>query len=264
MKKTMLIKIITAVSYVLMVVINILANVLPFNDRTTGEISNLYPNLFAPTALTFSIWGLIYLVLGVYVLYQFGLFQKNKGRDKNKLFLNIDLYFIITCLANILWTFCWHYDFIGLSVICIIILLLSLIKIALILKKEKFSFKEELFMAMPFYGYFGWITVATIANIAVFLVSVNWNGFGLAENYWTVIMLIIGTIVGSIVMIREKTLSYGIVLIWAYLGIWLKHVSHTEFNSRYPEIVITTIVCIAPFLIIEGYLLCKKYDKRLR
>jgi len=66
------------------------------------------------------------------------------------------------------------------------------------------------------------------------------------------------------IMIKKRTLSYGLVLIWAYLGIWQKHISHFEFNSRYPEIIITAIICIFTFLVIEGYMFCKKYDKRLK
>ncbi len=260
MNKKMFIKILVAVLFLAMITVNALANILPINGMTTGDISNKYENLFAPAGITFSIWGLIYLLLAAYVIYQFGFFQKDLNKDG--LFIKIGPYFIISSLANILWIFSWHYDLIWLSVIFILLLLFCLIKIADILKKENLSIKDKFFIQAPFSVYFGWITVATIANITTFLVSINWNGFGLSDSFWTILILIVGAIIGIIRMLKDKDKIYGLVFIWAYLGILIKHTSETGFAGQYNNIIITVTLCVFAFLIFEGLLLNnKKYEK---
>lgn len=243
----MFMKILAGVSYLAMVVVNILANALPINNRGTGQISDAYANLFAPAGLTFSIWGLIYLLLAAYVVYQFSVGQKNKNREL--LFKKINTYFIISSLANIAWIFSWHYDFIVMSVFIMLIILLSLIKIAEILRLEKFDHKERIFISWPFSVYFGWITVATFANIAVFLVSINWNGFGIADYIWISIILLVGALIGILRMMRDKNSVYLFVFIWAYLGILYKHLSSQGFGGQYSGVIFTVILCIVAFVI---------------
>ena len=258
MKNNLFLKIFVAISYVLMIAVNALANILPINGNNTGVVSNAYPNLFAPAAVTFSIWGLIYALLAAYTLYQFGLFQKDKGKSKAKLFKEIGTYFSITSVANILWIFSWHYRLIGLSVLLMLVILFYLIKIADLLKKQKFSLKDTFFIKAPFSIYFGWITVATIANVTTFLVSLTWNGFGLSDQLWMIIILFVGAAIGIARTIKDKNIFYGSVLIWAYLGILIKHTSINEFNSEYPMIIGTVGVCLASFLVVNGLILFKK------
>ncbi|MFA7050341.1 MAG: tryptophan-rich sensory protein [Patescibacteria group bacterium] len=251
--KNIFIKIITVVTYVSMLVVNFLANSLPINNRSTGQISDAYPNLFAPAGLTFSIWGLIYLLLAFYIVYQF--LRVNSKRSD--LFNKINLLFIITSIANILWIFAWHYDYIGLSVIVMAILLFCLIKIADIVRLQKFSSLEKFFILIPFSVYFGWITVAAIANITVFLVSINWNGFGIAEYIWTSIVLLVGALIGILRMCKDKNTAYGLVFVWAYLGILLKHLSVTGFNGKYLSIIVTLVLCLVLFMFFVGRIFYK-------
>ncbi|MFA4942616.1 MAG: tryptophan-rich sensory protein [Patescibacteria group bacterium] len=246
--KNKLIKILAGAAYLAMVVVNFMANYLPINNRSTGEISSAYPNLFAPAGLTFSIWGLIYLLLAGYVLYQF----INSSQEKDQLFNKINPFFIITSLANISWIFAWHYNYISLSVLIMAILLLLLIKIADIIRAQKFSHWEKVLIKIPFSIYFGWITVAAIANITVFLVSINWDGFGVNDFIWTSVILSVGALIGILRMNRDKNIAYGLVLVWAYLGILLKHLSATGFNGEYPIIIATVILCLALFLFFIG------------
>jgi hypothetical protein len=242
--KNMLIKIFALVAYIAMVTVNFLANSLPINNRSTGDISDAYPNLFAPAGYAFSIWGLIYLLLAGYTVYQF----VKKDQKTNDLFKKINPLFIVTSLANIAWIFAWHYDFIGLSVIIMAVLLFLLIKIANILRAEQFSSLEKLFIKTPFSVYFGWITVATIANITVFLVSLGWNGFGLSDFIWTSVVLLVGALIGILRLRHDKNVAYGLVLVWAYLAILFKHVSASGFDKQYPSVITTTIVCLVLFL----------------
>jgi hypothetical protein len=245
----LLVKIFVAITFAAMVAVNFLANSLPINNRSTGAISDAYPNLFAPAGLTFAIWGLIYFLLAGYVLYQFISFGKEGGQKKEALLKKVNVLFIATSLANISWIFAWHYDFIGISVLIMVVLLVLLIKIADILRVERMTTLEKLFISTPFGVYFGWITVAAIANITIFLVSVGWNGFGIASYVWTVIILLIGTAIGFARMIKDKNMAYGLVLVWAYSGILLKHVSKDGFAGQYASVIAATVICIVIFLV---------------
>jgi len=251
---TKIIRILTLVAYMVMVGVNFLAMYLPLGGKTTGEISDNYPNLFAPAGYAFSIWGLIYLLLAIYVIYQF-------KRGDDILVGKVNRIFILNALLNAAWIFAWHYDIIWLSVIIIIGLLISLIRIADILRKSTLTERDLRLVGLPFSVYFGWITVATIANITVFLVSLGWGGFGLADSFWTVVVLLIGALIGSWRMLKDKFISYGLVLIWAYGAILFKHVSITGFAGQYPSVIVTAVLCITAFI---GIILYTSFKKKTR
>ena len=252
--KNISIKIFVAVTYIAMVVMNFLANGLPINNRGTGEISNAYPNLFTPAGPAFSIWGLIYLLLGIYVIYQF----VKKDQKTEEVIQKINPFFIATSLANISWIFAWHYDYIAISVAVMAVLLILLIKIADIIRLGNFTTIEKVSIWAPFSIYFGWITVASIANITVFLVSIGWNGFGLADFVWTSIILLVGALIGILRMNKDKNIAYGLVLVWAYSWILFKHLSLSGFDGQYQSIIVTAIVCLAFFLFSIGRLIYKR------
>jgi len=238
-------------AYLLMVGVNYLAISLPLGGRDTGAISDVYPNLFAPAGFTFSIWGIIYTLLGVYVVYQW-----NK---KSALIKKINHLFIINALLNASWLFAWHYNYIWLSLLIMFALLLTLIMIADALHASSLSKKNIQFVHTPFFVYFGWIMVATIANVAVYLVSIGWKGFGVSEVLWTSLVLFVGTLIGLWRMRKDKTSVYGFVFVWAYLGILFKHISTTGFAGQYPSVIITLLVCLVIFLYsIRQQLMAKK------
>ncbi len=248
-------KIAVAATYLIMVFVNGLANALPINGVTTGQVSDSYPDLFAPAGLTFSIWGLIYILLAAYTLYQFGLFQSDKGAGRVELFQSIGLLFIISSIANTIWIFAWHYDAIGFSLLMMIVILVCLILIATRLREEQFSLKEKILIRLPFSVYFGWITVATIANVTTYLVSVGWGGFGISEQFWTVLILLVGVAIGIARMFRDRDIAYGLVIVWAYAGIWIKHASPAEFAGHYPAVISAAAISILLLLVAQGYLI---------
>lgn len=250
----MMLKILTLVTFVGMVGVNAAANILPINGLTTGALSDYYPNLFAPAGVTFSIWGLIYLLLAIYVGYQF----LQKRSEKQELIKNINIFFVISSLANSAWIFAWHYRIIGLSVVFMLVILFSLIKISSLANKMKLSLKDKLFIKIPFGVYFGWITVATIANITVLLVSLGWKNYIFPDQIWMILILIIGTVIAAITTIKEKSLAYGLVPIWAYYGIYLKHTSPANFNYMYPDVIATTVMCILLLITVNVFLIIKK------
>lgn len=218
------------IGFLTMILVNFLANALPINNLDTGAVSDSYPNLFAPAALTFAIWGVIYLLLTGYTIYQF---KASRDYQMAGLITKINNFYIVSSIANSAWIFAWHYQIIWLSVVLMLVLLTSLVKIALILKNEQFESKNNVLVRIPFFVYFGWITVATIANITVFLVSLGYQGYPLSEEMMTAVILIVGAIIGFIATVSYKSLFYNLVLIWAYLGIGLKHLTNSGFAGQY-------------------------------
>lgn len=251
-------KILVALGYSSLIVVNYLANAIPIGGVTTGEASDNLSNLFTPSGITFSIWGLIYLLLLGYTIYQFGIMQELAKPDKEKSNSSIRQYFIINSLANISWIFAWHYGIIWLSVLMMIVLLVSLIKIADIVNNQHLAGKDNFFIRLPFSVYYGWITVATIANVTAFLVSIQWNGFGISETVWTCLILFIGLVIGVQRMNKDRNSAYGLVIVWAYSGILLKHLSTSGFDGKYPYIIGTVLVCLIILLIFLGRILMMK------
>ena len=240
-------KLFAVATFIIMLTINVLSVLLPLNGLTPGEVSDSYPNLFAPTGITFSIWGLIYLLLAAYTLYLLGLFHGKEDRVNVELLRKTGIIFSISSLINAAWIFSWHYKIIPLSMVLMALLLICLIDTAMIIDAQKLSEREKLLVRLPFAVYFGWITVAMIANATVLLVSLGWNGFGLPEAVWTIIILAVGTIIGVATLLRFKSLSYGLVLVWAYSGILIKHTSNLGFSNQYPGVVITVSICLVIF-----------------
>lgn len=232
------IPIITIVTYVVMVVVNALANILPINNIGTGEISDYYRNLFAPAGITFSIWGLIYVLLLMYSVYQLTYYKGNK----KELYLKIGLLFSISSVLNTIWIFMWHYDYIFITLLLMTGILICLILINLELKDIEFSRKDSIMIRIPFGVYFGWITVATIANVTTYLVSINWDMFNINEVLLTNIVILIGALIGSVSAVYYRCGAYALVIMWAYIGIIIKHT--TVFNNQYQSVIITTIIGI--------------------
>lgn len=234
-------------AYAVMVTVNVMANALPINGLNTGEVSDSFPNLFAPAGVTFSIWGLIYLLLAVYLFFQFA--DSNRLESINNRVLNrINLLFIISSLANAIWIFAWHYLKIGISVLIMLIMFACLLAIVLTIKKLTLTTKQRFWLRIPFSVYFGWINVALIANITGFLVSIGWKAFALSENVWAIIILIVGLIIGGTTIWRLKDRAYGLVFVWAYLGIIIKHLSADGFNGAFPGVIVASGISIGIFV----------------
>ncbi len=248
-------KVLIVVSFLAMVVVNALANILPINGIDTGAVSDSYPNLFAPTGLTFSIWGLIYLLLAAHTLYQLGLFHGKETMMNGTALRKVGAVFAISSLVNAAWIFSWHYKVIPLSMLLMAFLLLCLIEITTTIDAQSLSLREKLLVRLPFAVYFGWITVATIANATTLFVSLGWNGFGLSEAVWAIMILAVGALIGVATLARFKSIAYGLVLIWAYAGIGIKHLSAVGFAGQYPGVIVTVGICLALFAATIGYVL---------
>ena len=194
--------------------VNALANIIPINGLTTGEISDGFQSLVTPAGYVFSIWGLIYLLLTGFVIYQALPSQKN-----NPVLANIRSLFSLSCLFNSAWIFAWHYMLFWLSEVFMLGLLFSLIAIYIQLDKSQAQKGLERFtIRLPFSVYLGWITAATILNTTVILLNAGLTG-GNAAPLWGVIMIGAALLIALLILIRKHDLAYVGVLIWAFIGI---------------------------------------------
>ncbi|GLR15674.1 tryptophan-rich sensory protein [Portibacter lacus] len=225
--------------------VNYLANALPINGINTGELSDLYPNVFVPAGLTFAIWGVIYLFLIGFVIYQF--IKTDFDEIKEHHFISrISFFFVFNCLANITWILLWHHKMIFLSFLVMLIILITLIYIyqRLEVGKRHVRFSNKWLVHIPFSLYLGWITVATIANATTLLVSIGWDGFGLPESVWAMIMIFVATLVGFRVFAERKDVAYILVLIWAFIGIVIKRSEISGYQDTVAMAAIAGIVLL--------------------
>ncbi len=241
------------ISYISMVTLNALANILPINGQNTGAISDSYPNLFAPAGYTFSIWGLIYVLLGLMV---FTLLRQNNYLNnplRNQGISRIMNLFILSSFANAAWILAWHYRRIGISVILMTVILVSLIMMMNILLRTSFSKEEIKWMKSPVGVYLGWITVATVANITTYLVSIGWNRFGISEEIWMMVILVVAAFIACATMLWSKCGAFGLTVIWAYIGIWTKHTSAAGFNGEFGGVILIIYVTVTLLTITTGF-----------
>lgn len=213
-------RIVVAISIVVMIVINVLANIIPYNGKLTGEISDSFAIYFVPAGYVFAIWGVIYLLLGVYAVYQ--LMPKTYA---NRALNAVSWWVVLSSVANSAWIMLWHYGYFYTTIVVMIVLLISLLMIYTGLlggKNKQSNTQFEWCARLPFSVYLGWISVATIANASAVLTLANWNGFGLSDVLWTVILLAIAAALGILMMFRHNDMAYSLVILWAIVGISVK------------------------------------------
>ncbi len=223
------------------IIVNALANILPINNKYTGELSDSLPNLFVPSGITFAIWGIIYVLLIVFIIYQINSFIK---KQKTDVIEKISIYFILASLGNIIWIFLWHYEQVVLSLLPMLLLFFGLLMIyqRLEIVNDKTSIKEKLAIQVPISVYIGWITVATIANVTGALVKLNAGGLFLGEEIWAILVIAVATIITILIILRRKDIVYSLVVIWAFLGIVIKRLQSNENIALFTSVAIIVIV----------------------
>ncbi|MBP6977132.1 MAG: hypothetical protein KBB71_02305 [Lentimicrobiaceae bacterium] len=245
--------------YLVMLIINGLANILPINGKTTGALSDAYPNLFVPAGITFSIWGVIYLLLALLMFYQlYTLFRHEVA--SGLYIIKIGWWFAISCLLNIAWIFAWHYEVIGLSLIIMLMLLATLIMIHRRLDVGGCctTLNEKIFVFVPFSLYLGWISVATVANATVLLVSLDWGRWGLSEVFWFIIILAAIAGLTLVMIFRKKDIVYALAIIWALAGIIMKRSQGGAVQDK-----ITVIAAVAAVVVITVAALIQIFRRKV-
>ena len=208
-------------AFILVILVNYLSNALPLNGLTQKDISDKYDSLFTPASFTFSIWGVIYLALTAFVVYQALPAQRN-----NALVSRVSKLFILSCFANIIWLLVWHYSFLVVSVIVMLAILAILIAIyrTLGISNAQAGWQNRLFLQLPFSLYLGWITVATVANISILQNGMGWDDVVMSATNWSLLKLAVVGAICAIVVLRRGDSIYALVIAWAAYGIMSKQV----------------------------------------
>ena len=210
------------VALAITIFVNGLANGLPLGGQTTGEISDKYPSLFTPAGYVFSIWGLIYLGLIVFVIWQ----ALPRQRSDEKL-RSVRVPFLVSCACNAAWIFAWHFDFLVLSLALMAGILGSLI---LIYRRLEIGQKPapapapgRWAMHLTFSIYLAWISVASIANVSALQISRGWDDLLFSAATWTVIKIAIAGSIAATVLFRRGDAAFMLVVVWASIGIAAAH-----------------------------------------
>ena len=207
------------IAFVLVIVVNAMANGVPLGGQTTGEISAKYPSLFTPAGYVFGIWGLIYLGLTAFVIW-----QALPAQRSNERLAAIRIPFVASCAFNAIWIFMWHYDLLVLSLVLMLGILASLVTIyrKLNIPLSDASSAERWFVHLPFSIYTGWITVATIANTSALQIDRGWDDFGFDAVTWTIIKIAVAGTIAATVLFRRRDVAFVLVAVWASAGIAVK------------------------------------------
>ncbi len=253
-------KVSNLLALIFMLVMNTLAVALPLAGKSTGELSDMYPNLFVPAGFTFSIWSIIYLLLIAFIIYQWVASSDKSNIDK------VGPWFILNGAANGAWIITWHYELVPVSLLVMLILLGSLIMMYKNLNVNYFGkYGIKWFVNVPISVYLGWISVATIANFTTVLVHFGWSGFGISEDVWSVVVLIVAVALGCLMLHRHKDIFYAGVIAWASYGILSKRLADTvSIDSKIEHMsqVAIYIMIIGIFLSITlGILGARKAQK---
>jgi hypothetical protein len=203
-------------AFALVILLNILSNALPINGQTMPEISAKYPSLFTPAGFTFSIWGVIYLSLLIFVVW-----QALPAQRSNSKVAAVSKYFQANCFANALWIVVWHYDLLALSLLLMLLILITLVLIyrSLITEIDAASMLEHVVVHLPFSLYTAWITVATIANISVLQTGNGWDNMGMESVQWTFVKLAVAGAIGATMILKYRDIPFALVIAWATYGI---------------------------------------------
>ncbi len=200
--------------------VNFLSNALPINNLTQDDLSVLNPVLITPAGYVFSIWGLIYLSLIAFTVYQALPRYRESPAVKA-----VGILFALSCLFNILWIFLWHYQQVGWSFIIILLLLATLVIIYLRLGAvtAERNIYDRILVKFPFSLYLGWLSAATIVNFNVWLFNIGWLGIGAGGVFFTILMLIIAALLAVAVFYLRQDYIYSAVFVWALIGIGVRH-----------------------------------------
>lgn len=231
----------------LVLTVNTLANLLPINGMTTGQISDQFDVFFIPAGYVFSIWGLIYILLIGYTVYQF--FPANRADEQ----LNqTGWWYAAGCLANAAWLLAWHYQLFTLSFVFMGTLFVTLYVIyqKLDIGLKPAEIKIRLFVQIPFSIYLAWISVALISNLAVVLVFSGWNGFGIPEASWAVIMMVVAILLAMMTAFNRGDVFFLGVIIWALVGIAVKNWGTTPvYEAAVASAILVLIIAIVSQII---------------
>lgn len=211
---------------------NYLSNTGIIGGKTIGDLSAKYTSMFTPAGYAFAIWGIIFLGLVV-----FGVFSVYLAFVKPTKYHHVQQgipFLIVANLLNAVWVYLWLTENILLSVICMALIFLSLLKVVINLRMELWDApcKVIVFVWWPIDFYFGWIMVALVANASSYLNSIGFS-FGLKEQTWGIIMIVTVTLINFLLVQYRNLREVALVAVWALIAIAVRH-WETEVTIAYP------------------------------
>ncbi|MDG2154320.1 MAG: tryptophan-rich sensory protein [Gammaproteobacteria bacterium] len=215
-------------AFIGVLVVNGMANGIPLGGQTTGEISAKYPALFTPSGFTFSIWGLIYLALTAFIVY-----QALPSQRSNERIAAVSHYFKLSCLANAAWIFVWHFDLLGFSLLLMLVILGSLMALyrGLGIVDKTAPVVERMLVQWPFSLYLGWISVATIANFSAVQIGWGFDEILFGAVLWTQIKLALAGAISATVLLHRDDVIFVLVVAWAAFGISVKQAATPDVSG---------------------------------
>jgi len=231
--------------YLVTIGINALGAMGLINGLSQKQVSDRFDTLITPSPATFSIWGVIYTLLLISLVY---LIIRNKEPGAAKAIEAISLPFWISSAANILWIVAFSFELIGVSTLMIFafVIILALLN----LKLKGTTGRERSLLALSFGMYNGWLLIASVVNTAAFLVQIKWTGFGLTPDTWAVIILIVSIVLAAGIQIRLRSAVLTLPIAWAYFGIWQRNGAQGVFAGQYPAILATSLIGCVVLVII--------------
>ncbi len=200
---------------ILVFVFNFLTGTGRINNLSQADISAMFPTKITPAGFAFSIWGVIYALVLIAVLW---MLFKHSDRRMSEVIYAVGWWFNLSCLANILWTITFSYLRLPLSTLLIFILLVSLTTI--LMRLSKLNVKVKAIFPLAFGMYAGWVMIATVVNIAASLVQIGWDGFGLSQILWASIILVVALFIVFYVTYRTTNVIIPLPVAWAYFAIY--------------------------------------------
>jgi hypothetical protein len=246
-KSTLFLPWLTLAAIVSTFVVNVLSNIYPLNGMNIGDISNteFADVLITPANYAFAIWGVIYLGL-----FGFGIYQLLPAQRSREPLNTIRAWVIVACVAQIAWVYLFLMRFFWGSVVAMLAILISLIGVYLQRPQLERSRGDRWLIKVPFSIYLGWISVATVVNVATALYSVNWTGGGISPQIWTVAMLVVSGAIALILLWQRYDIAFAGVLIWAAVAIALRHTTFPliAWSAWAVAIGLGIVVAISTFL----------------
>ena len=235
-------QVVVVLAAIVTIAFNGISQSIPIGGYTSADISNKYTTFFTPANYAFAIWGVIYLLLIVYSIYQ-ALPAQRQNLNARK----VGWLFVLSCVLNCTWITLFQYDLILPSVIVIIAFLITLITIyvRLDIGRARVSTADRWLLHLPFSIYLGWLSVATIANVSVLGVAQDWGDpLGIAAPTWAAIMLIAATLIGLILATTRQDAGFVLVLVWAFVAIIDKQAASTVITTTAQITVIVLLVIL--------------------
>ncbi|MDD2521224.1 MAG: tryptophan-rich sensory protein [Anaerolineaceae bacterium] len=252
---------INLIFFVITLAVNALGATGVINGLTQKEISDQFVTLITPSPSTFSIWSVIYILLLLSIVM---MVARKNDPYYTKAVEEITPLFIISCLLNIAWIVTFSFVLVEISVLFILAFFIALVLICL--KLLKINDGKHWLLPVTFGMYAGWLLIASVVNIAAALVKINWNGFGISEVNWAIIILIVAILLLILIQTQIRNAIFPLPVAWAYFGIYQYLRSPEGFNGQYAQLetvaiigaAILVLVAIASFIINRWWFLPKQ------